>query len=263
MNLRIILLIFLGAVTLVRADDTIAGAQQALKDQGFYYGEITGNKNPDTAAAIRRYQIRNGLQVTGDLDAETMRSLGANASEPTQPAAKYPPSPRPSAAESTDQSSREAEPEPETQLQPSASGPPDNGSGRRPTEPFSNEQAASKIFPSSPVTVVPPTGGLFTGTPYATAPPSVQHDVVASAQRILERHDLYRGDIDGVYGPSMEFSLRAYQSRVGLPVTGRLDLGTLAALDLLPGARMPVVGPRRSIVRPRPEPPVRGEWIRE
>ncbi len=263
MNLRIVLVIFLGSVALTRADDTIAGAQLALKDQGFYYGEITGSKNADTTAAIRRFQIRNGLQVTGDLDAETMRSLGANASEPTQPVVKYSPSPRPSASEPTEQSSRETEPEPETQLQPFAREPSDNGGGRRQTEPFSNAPTAPQVFPSSPVTVVPPAGGLFAGTPYATAPPGVQHDVVASAQRILERRDLYRGEIDGVYGPSMEFSLRAYQSRVGLPVTGRLDLGTLAALDLLPGARMPVFGPRRSIVRPRPEPPVRGEWIRE
>ena len=51
----------------VRADQTIERAQQALKDQGFYYGEITGDKsNADTTAAIRRYQIRNGLQVDGD-----------------------------------------------------------------------------------------------------------------------------------------------------------------------------------------------------
>ena len=41
-------------------------------------------------------------------------------------------------------------------------------------------------------------------------------------------------------GPKMEFSLRAYQSRVGLAVTGRLDLATLAALELLPGAHTPV-----------------------
>src|SRR5205085_8442540 len=47
------------------ADPTIEQAQQALKEQGSYYGEVTGQKNADTAAAIRRFQIRNGLQVTG------------------------------------------------------------------------------------------------------------------------------------------------------------------------------------------------------
>ena len=62
---------------------------QALKDQGFYYGEITGEKNADTTAAIRRYQIRNGLQITGDLNDETMRSLksGAGSTSASTPAA--------------------------------------------------------------------------------------------------------------------------------------------------------------------------------
>src|SRR2546428_426651 len=76
-------------------------------------------------------------------------------------------------------------------------------------------------------------GRSFIGTPYETASPEVQRDVVISAQRVLARRGLYRGEIDGLTGPNFEFSLRAYQSRVGLPVTGRLDLETLAALQLL------------------------------
>ena len=53
--------------------------QQALKDQGFYYGDVNGEKTADTTAALRRYQIRNGLQITGEIDAETLRSLGVGA----------------------------------------------------------------------------------------------------------------------------------------------------------------------------------------
>jgi hypothetical protein len=49
----------------------------------------------------------------------------------------------------------------------------------------------------------------------------------------------------------MEFSLRAYQAERKLPVTGRLDLETLAALRLLPARRGPFPYPRR----PRPQPP--------
>jgi peptidoglycan hydrolase-like protein with peptidoglycan-binding domain len=58
-----------------RADDTIQSVQQALKDQGFYYGAVTGSKTTDTSDAIRRYQIRNGLQITGDINSETLQSL--------------------------------------------------------------------------------------------------------------------------------------------------------------------------------------------
>ncbi|PYK86609.1 MAG: hypothetical protein DMF47_05760, partial [Verrucomicrobia bacterium] len=68
-------LLFTGVSTL-RTDQTIQSVQQALKDQGFYYGEVSGQKNADTSAAIRRYQIRKGLQVSGELNPETLRSLG-------------------------------------------------------------------------------------------------------------------------------------------------------------------------------------------
>src|SRR6266516_798981 len=63
---------------LVRADQATHSVQQALKDQGFYYGNVTGDKSAETTAAIRRYQIRNGLQVTGDINPETLRSLNVN-----------------------------------------------------------------------------------------------------------------------------------------------------------------------------------------
>ena len=85
----------------------------------------------------------------------------------------------------------------------------------------------------------------------------MQRDIVSSAQRTLSRRGYYRGSIDGTFGPPLEFSLRAYQAKVGLPVTGRLDLETLAALELLPGAKQPVYRPRRRL-----PPPIRGEWIR-
>jgi peptidoglycan hydrolase-like protein with peptidoglycan-binding domain len=69
-----------------RADQTTATVQQVLKDQGFYYGDVSGQKNADTTAAIRRYQIRNGLQITGAIDAETLRSLGVGNSGGAAPA---------------------------------------------------------------------------------------------------------------------------------------------------------------------------------
>lgn len=69
-----IISICLLAVTAL-ADTAIEQAQAALKEQGYYYGEINGQKNADTSAAIRRFQIRNGLQVTGELNDETLHAL--------------------------------------------------------------------------------------------------------------------------------------------------------------------------------------------
>ena len=34
------------SISTVRADQLIASAQQILKDQGFYYGDVDGRKNP-------------------------------------------------------------------------------------------------------------------------------------------------------------------------------------------------------------------------
>ena len=250
MKIKIGLAIFLAAIAIARADDTVAQAQQALKTQGFYYGQITGEKNADTTAAIRRFQIRNGLQVTGELNSDTMRALVS--SNPTPAPTAAPPRATPYVA---------AQPAPDDEedlAEPSQGAPPDRSAEGR-IRGGDQIYQPNPAYPSSPA-IVPPAGGLFAGTPYETAPPQVQRDVIASAQSVLARRDLYRGEIDGVFGPTMEFSLRAYQARTGLPVTGRLDLGTLAALDLLPGRNRQFFGPRRRIPPPF-QPPVRGEWI--
>src|SRR5437016_14657050 len=88
MKSKIAALIFIGSLMLARADQLVESVQQALKDQGFYYGEVTGEMNANLTAAIRRYQIRNGLQVNGELNNETLQSLGINSSGSTRPAPK-------------------------------------------------------------------------------------------------------------------------------------------------------------------------------
>lgn len=277
MKIRAAVLIFFASAALVRADEVVAEVQQALKDQGFYYGQITGEKNADTTAAIRRYQIRNGLKITGELDNDTLkalRSVPSTSSPP--PVANAPSSPPPPPASSPAQAERETAPvtpgpreEEEEQSIPSPrfgpwSAPPSGGQDRQgavgrgeplypPSGPYPPSAPNAPGAPGAPIQP----GGLFADTPYATAPAQVQRDVVVSAQRTLSRRGYYHGSIDGVFGSALEFSLRAYQSKVGLPVTGRLDLETLAALELLPGAKSPVYRPRRRI-----PPPMRGEWIR-
>jgi peptidoglycan hydrolase-like protein with peptidoglycan-binding domain len=47
----------------------------------------------------------------------------------------------------------------------------------------------------------------------------------------------YREEIDGQYGPALSFALRTYQARLGLQPSGRLDVETLASLNLLPEQR--------------------------
>lgn len=84
-----VLLVCLGAVCSLRADDNIRAVQSRLKAGGFYFGEVNGQYNRDTAAAVTRYQIRNGLQITGKLDAQTRHALGLAAGKPEVPLPKF------------------------------------------------------------------------------------------------------------------------------------------------------------------------------
>src|ERR1700730_9301382 len=164
MRPSIALFLFLALVISVRADDKIAGIQQSLKDQGFYYGQITGEKNADTTAAIRRFQIRNGLQVTGELNSDTMRALVS--SNPTPAPTAAPPRATPYVA---------AQPAPDDEedlAEPSQAAPPDRSAEAR-IRGGDQIYQPNPAYPSSPA-IAPPAGGLFAGTPYETAPPQVQ-----------------------------------------------------------------------------------------
>ena len=219
-------------VQLALADSAVEQVQEELKAQGYYFGQIDGEKNTDTIAAIRRFQIRNGLPVTGELDQETLRVLHADSSSST---AATTPTPQPQNSESSENgTARVAPASPPRDLQADREQPP-------PTESAAN---------------------IFRNTPYEMAPPELQQRVIFGAQTLLRRRGFYKGESDGVFGPNLEFSLRAFQSRLGIPPNGRLDMDTLAALGLLPGqrGRNPMEIPHRRIV-PSEEPPVRGEWI--
>jgi peptidoglycan hydrolase-like protein with peptidoglycan-binding domain len=233
-------MIFIGSMMLLRADQLVEGVQQALKDEGFYYGEVNGDMNANLTAAIRRYQIRNGLQVTGELNDETLRSLGIKSSGSSRPTTRAA-SPTPVASEPPSDETDTASPAP-------------------PVQPFNNGPQGQQVFPSTPTGPASSPETVFADTPFATAPPGVQRNVIVSAQITLARYGLYREQIDGIYGPAMELSLRAYQAQTRLPVTGRLDLQTLAALRLLPGPRQPFYNPYRQRMHPPSGPPFRGQW---
>src|ERR1044072_7828107 len=61
----------------ISADDNVREVQTKLRDGGFYSGEIDGAYSAQLAEALTRYQSRNGLPVTGQLDVETSNVLGA------------------------------------------------------------------------------------------------------------------------------------------------------------------------------------------
>ncbi len=73
------LLVCVGGAGKVCADEALRRVQQSLHDQGFYYGPIDGTPGDETTHAINRYQIRNGLAVTGQLNDETVRAINHTA----------------------------------------------------------------------------------------------------------------------------------------------------------------------------------------
>ena len=154
------------AVSLVRADQAIRSLQQTLKNQGFYYGAVTGDKNAETTAAIRRYQIRNGLQVTGEINEETLRSVNpssnsvASASHPaSKPAAIQPNSVDPDASAKLGQSA-----------------PPPS---------FNRSNRALETNPS------------YSASFYQSAPLRLNRRIIAAAQYQLISRGYFSGRVDG------------------------------------------------------------------
>jgi len=185
----------------VHADQIIQSVQQTLKDQGFYYGNVTGDKSAETAAAIRRYQIRNGLQVTGEINPETLRSLNVNSNQvaSSQPASK------PAVTQSN------------------TPGPENN------SQVAQNSTAASSSEPDRWLEANPP----FAVAPNQSAPRRISaRAALAEVQRQLMSRGYYQERIDGRPGRRTAFALRAFQFQSGLPPTGRLDTTTLNALGL-------------------------------
>ena len=200
------LLLAMCVAGLVRADQTVQSVQQTLKDQGFYYGNVTGGKNSETAAAIRRYQIRNGLQVTGEINPETLQSL--NVSPKPNPASSSQSASKPAMAQSS--------PAPLDQSAPVAQNSSPQ-SAQSPSEP--NRQRGSTPD--------------FSAAAY-TSPPHLINKrlVVAEVQRQLMSRGYYQGSVDGRSGRRTALALRAFQLQSGLPPTGRLDMSTLQTLGL-------------------------------
>jgi hypothetical protein len=70
----------------MRASADVRSAQQALKGRGFNPGPIDGVQGPRTTAAVRDFQQKENLTVTGNLDAETNARLMAAAPPAASPA---------------------------------------------------------------------------------------------------------------------------------------------------------------------------------
>ena len=263
----------LTSAMLLAADQT-SNVQAELKEQGFYFGEVDGVSGPALSAALKRYQIRNGLEVTGQPSAETLRALGLWGA--AQPPGSSPAPERPATAPS-----RPAPPEAAPAAPPAA--PPTVA--KRPTVDLrkgeevveSDRQVLreqTRRLPTDPSIVPPPAdmdrpqarpsaryAEIYAATPFANAPMPLQEQTLRAAQRQLASQGHYRDAIDGDPGPATEEALLSYQRARRLPLTGRLDLETLNSLRLLPGP-----GSANPVLKPFTAPrgsnrTYRGVWV--
>jgi hypothetical protein len=76
------LILFATALTL-EAENGARALQNALKERGFYAAQPSGVMDDQTRAALKRFQIREGLNVTGEPDAVTLQALGKAAQTKT------------------------------------------------------------------------------------------------------------------------------------------------------------------------------------
>jgi len=229
-----LIFLMLSGVASLHADGQVRAVQEQLKAQGFYYGNVDGDVGSETSAAIRRYQIRNGLEVTGTLTQETLGALKVGGTAPAVAAA----TPRPVQPEkNVNESDRNFLRQQGDAVKPAPQNPPP-------------PQTASRNVISPPVSIPPQPSDLsasfaqlYRRTPYENAPVDVQQSTLKNAQLRLTRDRCYTGEVDGIPGPATERGIVLFQGGYGLAQTGRLDLDTLRIMRLLPNERQVVTEP--------------------
>ncbi len=266
------LLVCVGGIGKVRADDALRRVQQALHDQGFYYGPIDGTPGDETTHAINRYQIRNGLAVTGQLNDETTRAINRTGASAPKSSGSNSTSgkitgdgPRTGNRPDADEDRRYAQgddtppplratpapvyhpPPPSNRPDPGDADTDDNDAPVSRAPANRPDLRAAPAYPdpdrdaaSSRGGGIPPSAaltGVFERTPYEFAPPPVQADVLRRAQSILLHDGFYDGEASGRPNPVTFEALTNFQGVNHLRRTGRLDVQTLAAMRLLPERR--------------------------
>lgn len=63
-------------VLVTRYEERLRAVRTALKERGYQAGPTDAAMNPHTAEALRSFQRRQGLQITGRPDAATVMALG-------------------------------------------------------------------------------------------------------------------------------------------------------------------------------------------
>jgi peptidoglycan hydrolase-like protein with peptidoglycan-binding domain len=200
---------FSAVVPLPGAEDFTRDVQGELKRRGFFYAEISGILTPETVTALRRFQIRYGLEVTGAVTPETLEALGVGVSDTRRNTRRRAP--------------QSISPEPARVAEGPQAGAPSNAVPESVAPGRDLEKRQVVAFYER----------LLEGTPCSGAALEVQQRVVLGAQQILQRSNLLGVPVSGIQVPEFIAALIRYQNQAGLRLTGRLDIATLDRMQLL------------------------------
>jgi peptidoglycan hydrolase-like protein with peptidoglycan-binding domain len=178
--------------------DDIRGAQMALRNRGFYFGDFHGVLTEETVDAIRRFQAASYLDVTGYLDPRTQWALGITIKGTATTTAAY------------------------GYFTPNPPGVP--------WQQYRTEEPWRPEISGEPVRPMP---GTTRPAPEEAPPISV---ILSDENRSDLRTALADKGFDPGPGDRMDSQwVRAivrFQSEYGIPISGVLDEATLSALDL-------------------------------
>ena len=157
------------------AEGPIASVQRSLQEQQFYFGEVNGQLDEETRAALRRYQIHQGIPVSGELDTNTLQALQSatgTAETNTAPAPSAPATAERSVrgrARNLEQGDREfleqleespVSPAPAAEQEPASTAPPAPAPKPRRTEPQTAQTPPTAERPERDATPEPERTGL-------------------------------------------------------------------------------------------------------
>ena len=200
-------------------DKTVRQVQKTLNDRGFKTGPVDGKMGPQTQAALVNFQRAEKLQPTGRLDGDTLAALGV---QKDGTASRYDAATIRKAQQTLNDRGFKAGP---------ANGVLHEGT-----------QAALRAFQKSESLAV--TGRLNPRTLAAlgmpqdsasagdTRPDRLSGAAIRDLQQKLARRGYRPGPADGVMGPATRRALMEFQRAENLPVTGRPNQETLAALGV-------------------------------
>jgi lipoprotein-anchoring transpeptidase ErfK/SrfK len=109
-----------------------------------------------------------------------------------------------------------------------------------PSTPATQATTPTPATPPAQAAATPPTATAADAAPAQAANnaaltpvvgPSSKGDATLRAQILLDRANFGPGEIDGAFGSNLARAINGFQANAGLPVTGRIDAATWAALD--------------------------------